>query len=94
MVSKDDVINTLKTCNDPELGLDVWTLGLIYEVTIKNKEVFIKMTFTTPYCPYGPAIVDEIKNKLKGNYGVNVDVEIVFDPPWQPNEELRELLGV
>ena len=94
MVSKDDVINTLKTCNDTELGLDVWTLGLIYEVTIKNKEVFIKMTFTTPYCPYGPAIVDEIKNKLKKNHNVNASVEVVFNPPWQPNEELRELLGV
>ena len=94
MVSKEDVVNTLKTCNDPELGLDVWTLGLIYEVSIKNKEVFIKMTFTTPYCPYGPAIVVEIKTKLRENYGDNASVEVVFEPPWKASEELRELLGV
>ncbi|MBS3149116.1 metal-sulfur cluster assembly factor [Candidatus Woesearchaeota archaeon] len=91
MISNEEIIETLKTCNDPEIGVDVWTLGLIYELKI-NDEINIKMTFTTPFCPYGPMIVEEIKSKLS-KFNVKVNIEIVFEPVWQPSDELRQLLG-
>lgn len=94
MITKDEVIEVFKHCVDPELGIDIWTLGLVYNVDITEEMVKILMTFTSPFCPYGPAIVDELK-ELLGEKGVkNVDVQITFEPPWQPSEELREMLGV
>lgn len=91
MASKEEIIDVLKTCNDPEIGIDVWTLGLIYELK-SNGAIFIKMTFTTPLCPYGPMIVEEIKSKLS-KFNLNVDIEVVFEPLWQPSDELRQSLG-
>ena len=93
MVNEENIIEILKSCNDPEIGVDIWTLGLIYELNIDNG-VYIKMTFTTPHCPYGPMIVDDIKNKVLNKYKIMPNVEVVFDPPWKPSDELRELLGV
>ena len=79
---------------DPELFVDVWTLGLIYDVQIEQNEVKIKLTFTSPMCPYGPQMVDELKEQIKAKGAAKVDVEVVFEPPWQPSEELKEMLGM
>ena len=94
--SKDKIIETLKKVNDPELHVDVWTLGLIYNLDIKDDLVDIKMTFTSPMCPYGPFLVDEIKNKIKENnkWVKEVKVEVVFQPLWQPSDELKAILGI
>lgn len=86
------VIDILKTCNDPELGLDVWTLGLIYDIHVKDKTT-ITMTLTSPLCPYGPMIIDEMETKLN-ELGKEVVIDVVFSPLWQPDEELREMLGM
>ena len=94
MITKEQVIEVMKTCNDPELNLDIWTLGLIYNIDINNELIKIKMTFTSPMCPYGPMIVEELKEKLEKANIKNPEVEIVFNPPWQPSQELREMLGV
>ncbi len=95
MTSREEIIETLKKCKDPEIDVDVWTLGLIYDITIDDKNISIKMTFTTPFCPYGPVLVETIKDEIKKLEGVeNVVVDIVFEPPWQPSEELRAMLGV
>lgn len=95
MPFREEIIEVLKTCKDPEIDIDVWTLGLIYEIRIERKSVYIKMTFTTPYCPYGPQLVDTIKNEVKKLAGVeNVYVEVVLEPPWEPSEDLRAMLGV
>lgn len=94
MITKEQVIEVMKTCNDPELNLDIWTLGLIYNIDINNELVKIKMTFTSPMCPYGPMIVEELKEKLEKASIKNPEVEIVFNPPWQPSQELRDMLGV
>lgn len=92
-MTKDKAIDVLKQCIDPELGIDVWTLGLIYELKI-GKKIDIKMTFTTPLCPYGPMLLNEIKTKFQ-HAGVNdVDIDVVFNPPWKPSEEVKEMLGV
>ncbi len=94
MITKEQVIEVMKTCQDPELNLDIWTLGLIYETNVENDIIKIKMTFTSPMCPYGPMIVEELKEKLEKLGSKNIDIEIVFNPPWQPSAELREMLGV
>ncbi|MCH8013889.1 MAG: metal-sulfur cluster assembly factor [Candidatus Dadabacteria bacterium] len=95
MPTKEDIMNVLKGINDPELGIDIVTLELIYNVDVENDKVNVKMTFTTPMCPYGPMLVEEIKAKVSELEGVKeVDVEVTFDPPWKPSEELRATLGV
>lgn len=94
MITKEQVIEVMKTCHDPELNLDIYTLGLIYNIDINNELVKIKMTFTSPMCPYGPMMVEELKEKLEKAGIKNPEVEIVFNPPWQPSQELREMLGV
>ena len=94
MITKENIITALKNVEDPELHIDVWTLGLIYDIDIKEKEVNIKMTFTTPFCPFGPALVEEVEEEIKKTGATKVQVDVVFDPPWKPSEELREMLGV
>ncbi len=92
-IKDKNVIATLKSVMDPELGIDIWTLELIYDIDIEEKDISIKMTFTTPFCPYGPQLVSEIKNSLIG-IGYNPFVEVVFSPPWQPSDEVKEVLGM
>jgi len=95
MPTKEDVIEVLKKINDPEIHIDVWSLELIYNVDVEDSSVKIKMTFTTPMCPYGPMLVEEIKTKIGEIEGIKeVDVEVTFEPPWEPSEELRATLGV
>jgi metal-sulfur cluster biosynthetic enzyme len=94
-MSKEQVIEALKQVNDPELNIDVWTLGLIYEVQVENNIAAIKMTFTSPMCPYGPMLVESIKNKVSELQEINdTEIEVTFEPPWKPSDELRETLGV
>lgn len=91
------VIDALKTVVDPELQVDIWTLGLIYNMERKpeQKEINILMTFTSIMCPVGPMIVQNVDMALKKLPNVNkVNVEVTFSPPWEPTEELREMLGV
>ncbi|MBI3034394.1 DUF59 domain-containing protein [Candidatus Woesearchaeota archaeon] len=95
MIEKKQVIEALKACFDPELQVDVWTLGLIYDISLSGGKVSIKMTLTTPFCPYGPQLIEEIEQKVKGIDGViEVSIELVFEPSWQPSDELRAMLGV
>ena len=95
MATREDVIEVLKKINDPEIMIDVWTLELIYDVKVKDGKVQIKMTFTTPMCPYGPQLLEEVKTKISEIKDVKeVDVEVTFDPPWEPSQELRATLGV
>lgn len=99
MITKETLIeDVFKKYQDPELGIDVWTLGLIYNVEILEKEgkadqVKILLTFTSPLCPYGPQMVAELQQQIKEK-GVEAEIEVTFDPPWQPSEELREMMGV
>lgn len=97
MLTKDDVIAALQTVKDPEVHLDVWTMGLIYNIDVdaKKKAVKILMTYTTPFCPWGPQLNDEITTALKDNLGVKkVDLEVTFDPPYKMPEDLRATLGL
>jgi len=95
MVTRDQVIEILKTVEDPEIFLDIWFLGLIYNITIKDSRIDIEMTFTTPLCPAGPQLVGEIKEKLSKLEGINeVEVTVTFDPPWQPSDDVKSMLGL
>jgi metal-sulfur cluster biosynthetic enzyme len=84
---------------DPELGINVVDLGLLYDVEIRGeRDVRIEMTLTTPGCPLYDMIESEISRALKERFGddLNVEVEFVFDPPWTPemmSEEARMELG-
>ena len=95
MVTKEQIEEMLKTCVDPEIHIDIVTLGLVYNVNIKNNNVEIVMTLTTPFCPYGPMLIEEVKAKVKAIKGVkDVEVHITFDPPWKPTEEIKAMLGL
>lgn len=95
MITRDTVIEKLKEVYDPELRIDVWTLEIIYDIKIEGGKIYIKMTFTTPLCPYGGALVREIEEKLGSLEGVEeVRVEVVFEPPWKPSEELLDMMAM
>ena len=95
MVTKEEVIESIKTVIDPELFIDIWTLGLIYDIVIEESAIKIDMTFTSIACPAGPQLVDEVKQKLSALEGVeSVSVKVVFQPPWEPSEELQGMLGI
>ncbi len=94
MTTELDVKEALKEVKDPELDMDIITLGLIYDVKIEKDTVFIKMTFTTPYCPYGPMLLKQIEDKVKTLGVEKVEIDLVLDPPWTPSEELKALMGL
>ena len=96
MVSREDIIQVLKSVIDPEVFLDVWTMGLIYNIDIQaDGKVKLTMTFTSVACPAGPQLVGEIKEKLAALPEITeTEVEIVFQPPWQPSEDLKLMLGL
>ncbi|MEK7632109.1 MAG: iron-sulfur cluster assembly protein [Patescibacteria group bacterium] len=99
MVTEAQVIDVLKTCDDPELGVNVVDLGLIYKVSIDAKQdVHVLMTLTTPGCPLLEYFVDTTGSKIRGLAGVHdARVEITFDPPWDKSkmsEEAKAQLGL
>lgn len=81
---RDKVIAALKTVYDPEIPVDVYELGLIYEINVfPVNNVFVLMTLTSPSCPSAEVIPGEVEQKLKAIEGVNdVKVELTFDPPY------------
>ncbi len=97
MVTKDDVIEKLKTISDPEVGVNIVDLGLIYEVDVNDGDVRIKMTLTTIGCPLAYWLLGKVKEAVESIPDVkNVDVFVTFDPPWNPemmSEEAKKKLG-
>lgn len=93
------IIETLKNIYDPEIPVDIYELGLIYDVFVKNdnKDVKIIMTLTTPNCPVAESLPVEVEEKVKAIEGVeNVILELTFDPPWTQDmmsEEAKLALG-
>ena len=94
MITKELVIEALKRVEDPEMFLDIWFLGLIYGIEIEESLVKVEMTFTSPMCPAGPQLINEVKEQVGKIEGVaEVEVTVVFVPPWEPNEEIKALMG-
>lgn len=94
---RERVLESLKDVVDPELGINIVDLGLVYEVDIVGDTVFIKYTLTTMGCPIGPLIEAQMQQTLAGIDGVDrVEAEMVFSPPWTPDkmsEEAKAALG-
>lgn len=84
---KDRVLDAIKTVYDPEIPVDIYALGLIYEISVfPINNVFVKMTLTSPSCPAAEIIPSEVETKIKRIEDVNdVQVEITFDPPYSPD---------
>jgi metal-sulfur cluster biosynthetic enzyme len=97
-ITEEKIKEKLKECVDPEIGLNVIDLGLIYKINIENNKVFIEMTLTTPMCPFAFMVVNCVEEKVKEIEGVkDVKINIVFNPPWTPermSEEARKKLGL
>jgi metal-sulfur cluster biosynthetic enzyme len=94
---KDQVVEALRGVHDPELGINIVDLGLVYGVEIEDRTVHVTYTLTTMGCPIGPLIEAEIKQFLSGVEGVDeVEAEMVLRPPWTPemmSEEAKAALG-
>jgi len=93
MPTQEQIIEAIKTVIDPEIHADVYTLGLIYNIAIGEDGIDILMTLTTPFCPYGDEIVRNVEKALK-KFGVEVRVDLTFEPEWKPSEETRLALGL
>ena len=99
---KEKIIDVLKQCYDPEIPVDLWNLGLIYNIDLQSTagdqtDVVITMSLTTPGCGMGQYMADDIKTKVSALDKVHdVDVTVTFDPAWQPemmSDEARSKLG-
>ena len=95
---KEKIVRSIKTVYDPEIPVDVYELGLIYEIKIlDDKKVHVLMTLTSPSCPAAESIPNDVKNRVEMIKEINeVDVEITFDPPYTTDlmsEEAKLELG-
>ena len=80
---KDKVISEIKKIYDPEIPVNIYELGLIYDISIENHDVKVKMTLTTPNCPVAESLPKEVKDSIKEIKEVNdVSLDLVWDPPW------------
>ncbi|MGI8404154.1 MAG: metal-sulfur cluster assembly factor [Thermomicrobiales bacterium] len=97
--TKDDVFAGLKNVYDPEIGINIVDLGLVYDADIgETSDVLVTMTLTSLGCPLGPVIVQEVNNALKDLPGIgDTDVKLVWSPPWTPDlmtEDAKDELGI
>ncbi len=97
VVTEDDVLEALEEVIDPELGLDFVSLGLVYDVEVGGGEVYVTFTLTTPACPIGPQVSEQMREFVGDLPGVSsVHPKMVFDPPWSPemmSEDAKFALG-
>ncbi len=95
--TEDEVYEALEEVIDPELGLDFPALGLVYDVEVEGGEVFVTFTLTTPACPIGPEVTEQMKDFVGQLDGVEkVHPKMIFEPPWSPemmSEDAKFALG-
>ena len=95
--TSEQVREVLPEVFDPELHMNIVDLGLIYDVAVEGEQVSVKMTLTSPGCPYGPYLIHQVKDTVQSLKGIQTArVEVVWDPPWGPDkmtEEVRLELG-
>lgn len=99
MATKEEILDSLKQVKDPEVGLNIVDLGLVYDVAVEGQRVDVTMTLTSPACPYGPEIINGVKVVPMKLEGVDeVEVQVVWNPPWDPDtmmsEEAKDALGI
>jgi metal-sulfur cluster biosynthetic enzyme len=97
MPTKDEVIEALRAVEDPELGMDIVDLGLLYDVEIEGPKVKVIHSLTSMGCPAGPMIQEDIQNVASSVEGVeHVEIELTWDPPWTPermSDDAKFILG-
>src|SRR5437762_9450746 len=90
MASKNDVLEALSQVEDPELGMDVVDLGLVYEVEVEGSKAKVLYSLTSMGCPAGPLIAGDMERVTREVPGVeDVELELTFDPPWTPDRMSR-----
>lgn len=96
-ISEEKVLETLQSVYDPELPVNIVDLGLIYDVQISGGNVQVKMSLTTPGCGMGAVIAKQAENAIRTIGAKNVLIQIVWDPPWNPDmmsDEAKQKLGL
>jgi metal-sulfur cluster biosynthetic enzyme len=98
MPTKEEVFEALKQVEDPELGMDIVELGLLYDVEVEGPRVKVVHSLTSMGCPAGPMIQEDINRVAHEVPGVeDVDVELTWDPPWTPermSDDAKFILGI
>jgi metal-sulfur cluster biosynthetic enzyme len=100
MATREDIIVVAKQCFDPEIPVNIWDLGLIYDIDLDTAPdtCNVRMSLTSQHCPAAKSIPDDFKNKIISTCKIkNVNVQVVFDPPWTPeriSEEGKKKLGI
>jgi metal-sulfur cluster biosynthetic enzyme len=97
MPSKEDVYEALRAVEDPELGMDIVELGLLYDVEVEGPKVKVIHTLTSMGCPVGPMIQENVDQVVRAMPDVqDVEVELTWDPPWTPekmSDDAKFILG-
>jgi metal-sulfur cluster biosynthetic enzyme len=98
MLDQETIYDALKTITDPEVGINIVDMGLIYGLEIEDRKVDVYMTLTSPGCPAGPQILSQVDTAVRDLDGVDeVDVNVVWSPPWTPDmlsDEAKDELGI
>jgi metal-sulfur cluster biosynthetic enzyme len=98
MPDQETIYAALKHIYDPEVGINIVDMGLIYSLDLEDNKVGIHMTLTSPACPAGPQILSQVDSKLRELEGIDeVDINVVWSPPWSPDmlsEEAKDQLGI
>lgn len=98
MPEKQQIEDILKNVMDPELNIDIVALGLVYGIKIEDGKVIVLMTLTSPVCPYGPELMNNVKRHVVSVEGVKeCEIELTFSPAWGPDkmtEEAKLALGI
>ncbi len=97
MPEREEVLDALRVVEDPELGMDIVDLGLVYDVGVDGPNVRVEYTLTSMGCPVGPMIDEQIRETVAGMSGVEaVETELTWDPPWSPDkmsDDAKFILG-
>ena len=97
MASRDEVMEVLRQVEDPELGMDIVDLGLLYEVEVADSTAKVTYSLTSMGCPAGPLIAQDIEGAVRQVEGIqDVELELTFDPPWTPDrmsDDAKFILG-
>ena len=97
MPTREEVVDALRAVEDPELGMDIVELGLLYDVEVEDSNVHVLFSLTSMGCPVGPMIEEQIKEVVAAMPGVaQVESELTWDPPWTPermSEDAKFILG-